>query len=68
MFKDHYVVAVSSLQALHDGQVVPLASVASGPDFLGWLDPSALRAPAPTPPAAPPTPPAAAPAPAGPPG
>ena len=56
MFKDHYVVALSSVKALQDGQVVPLSSVASGPDFLGWMDPSALGAipaapvPAPQPP------------------
>ena len=41
MFKDHYVVALSAVKALQDGQVVPLASVASGPDFLGWIDPAA---------------------------
>ena len=35
MFKDHYVVALSSAKALQDGQVVPLSSVASGSDFLG---------------------------------
>jgi hypothetical protein len=41
MFKDHYVVALSPVKALQDGQVVPLSTVASGPDFLGWLDPAA---------------------------
>lgn len=46
MFKDHYVVALSSVKALQDGQVVPLSSVASGPDFLGWMDPAASPAPA----------------------
>jgi Domain of unknown function (DUF4226) len=46
MFKDHYVVALSPVKALQDGQVVPLASVASGADFLGWIDPS-TSAPAP---------------------
>jgi hypothetical protein len=45
MFKDHYVVALSSVKALQDGQVVPLSSVASGPDFLGWMDPSPSPAP-----------------------
>ena len=45
MFKDNYVVALSSVKALQDGQVVPLSSVASGPDFLGWMDPSASPAP-----------------------
>src|SRR6202011_4086034 len=44
MFKDHYVVALSAAKALQDGQVVALSSVASGPDFLGWIDPSALGA------------------------
>jgi hypothetical protein len=55
MFKDHYVVALSAAKALKDGQVVSLASAASGPDFLGWIDPSALAAgqqPAATPTAA----------------
>ena len=60
MFKDHYVVALSSVKALQDGQVVPLSSVASGPDFLGWMDPSALgampAAPVPAPHAPPPAP------------
>ena len=44
VFKDHYVVALSAAKALKDGQVVALASAASGPDFLGWIDPSALGA------------------------
>ncbi|MDT5046341.1 MAG: hypothetical protein QOG75_2194 [Mycobacterium sp.] len=47
MFKDHYVVALSPVKALQDGQVVPLSTVAAGPDFLGWMDPAA--APAATP-------------------
>jgi Domain of unknown function (DUF4226) len=42
MFKDHYVVALSTAKALQDRQVVSLASAASGPDFLGWIDPAAL--------------------------
>jgi hypothetical protein len=41
MFKDHYVVALSPVKALQNGQVVPLSTVASGPDFLGWMDPTA---------------------------
>ncbi|PXX01542.1 DUF4226 domain-containing protein [Mycolicibacterium moriokaense] len=53
MFKDHYVVALSPVKALQDGQVVPLATVAAGPDFLGWMDPAA--APTPTPVGAPTT-------------
>jgi hypothetical protein len=44
VFKDHYVVALSSVKAYQDGQVVPLAAVASSPDFLGWVDPTALTA------------------------
>jgi hypothetical protein len=44
MFKDHYVVALSSVKAYQDGQVVPLAAMASSPGFLGWVDPSALGA------------------------
>jgi hypothetical protein len=47
MFKDHYVVALSSVKALQNGQVVPLSTVASGPDFLGWMDPAATPAAAP---------------------
>jgi hypothetical protein len=43
MFKDHYVVALSPVKALQNGQVVPLSTVASGPDFLGWMDPAAAR-------------------------
>ena len=50
MFKDHYVVALSAAKALQDGQVVSLSAAAAGPDFLGWIDPSALGAPAATPP------------------
>jgi hypothetical protein len=57
-FKDHFVVALSSVKALQDGQVVPLSSIAASPDFLGWLDPSAVGVPAPTPAPVPaPTPP-----------
>jgi hypothetical protein len=41
MFTVHYVLALSAARALQDGQVVSLASAASGPDFLGWLDPAA---------------------------
>lgn len=47
MFKDHYVVALSPVKAVADGQVVPLSAVASGPDFLGWMDPAATPAAAP---------------------
>ena len=70
MFKDHYIVALSAAKALQDGQVVSLASAASSPDFLGWIDPSTLLsgqppaatpAPAPTPLPAPASPPPVAP-------
>ena len=64
MFKDHYVVALSSVKAYQDGQVVPLAAVASSPDFLGWVDPTAVGAGV-TPAPAPSAPPAPEPAPAG---
>ena len=40
MFADHYVVALGAAKALKDGQVVPLASVSSSPDFLGWMRPA----------------------------
>jgi hypothetical protein len=53
VFRDHYVVALSSVKALANGQVVPLGSVASSPDFLGWIDPTATTGhplPAPSPP------------------
>ena len=55
MFKDHYVVALSTAKAFKDGQVVALSSVASGPDFLGWMRPFAAPLSQPvTAPAAPP--------------
>ncbi|WP_094287363.1 DUF4226 domain-containing protein [Mycobacterium lehmannii] len=57
VFNDHFAVALSSVKALEDGQVVPASSIASLPGFLGWLDPTAVGAPAPTPaPVPPPTP------------
>ena len=59
VFRDHYVVALSSVKALANGQVVPLGSVASSPDFLGWIDPTATSGrplPAPLPPTTPPSP------------
>jgi hypothetical protein len=61
MFDDHYVPVLSSVKAYLNGQVVPLGSVASSPDFLGWIDPTAAVAGA-----TPSTPPAAGSAPAGP--
>ena len=67
MFKDHYVPVLSSVKAYLNGQVVPLGSVVSSPDFLGWIDPTAAAsggAAAPATATAPPGPPTpAAPAP-----
>lgn len=63
MFEDRYVVALSSAKALQDGDVVALSAVASGPGFLGWMDPSARQTAAPAPATAPP--PALVPAPPG---
>jgi hypothetical protein len=61
IFKDRYVVALSSVKALAGGQVVALGSVSSSPDFLGWMDPTATSGRAghaAVPPAAAPSPPA----------
>jgi hypothetical protein len=52
MFKDHYVPVLSAVKACLNGQVVPLGSVSSSPDFLGWIDPTAALTSA-APPAAP---------------
>jgi hypothetical protein len=57
MFKDHYVPVLSSVKAFLNGQVVPLGSVASSPDFLGWIDPTAAATAAASPPPASTTPP-----------
>jgi hypothetical protein len=64
MFKDHYEPVLSSVKGYLNGQVVPLSSVTSSPDFLGFIDPTAAAAAgsAPTP-VVPPAPPAAAAAP-----
>ena len=56
MFSDHYVVALSSVKALADGEVVPLSSVASAPGFLGWMDPTAPGVGAAAPPVGAPVP------------
>jgi hypothetical protein len=61
MFKDHYVPVLSSVKAFVNGQVVPLESVSSSPDFLGWIDPTAAASSATAhggPPAPPPPQPA----------
>jgi hypothetical protein len=63
MFTDHYVPVLSSVKAYLNGQVVPLGSVVSSPDFLGWIDPTAsvsAAAAAPASATAPPAPAAAA--------
>ena len=59
MFKDHYVPVLSSVKAYLNGQVVPLGSVASSPDFLGWMDPTTAAPAAAAAPAASATPPGA---------
>lgn len=40
MWKDHLVLALGDGKVLVSGQVQPLSSVGSGPDFLGWLRPA----------------------------
>ena len=58
VWQDHLVMALGNGKVLVSGQVQPLASVGSSPDFLGWMDPSAQAAKAAQPaPAAPPVPP-----------
>lgn len=52
MFKDHYVPVLSAVKAYLNGQVVPLGSVTSSPDFLGWIDPTAATPVGAGPPAA----------------
>ena len=39
VWKDHLVMALGNSKVLVSGQVQPLTSVGSGPDFLGWMDP-----------------------------
>jgi hypothetical protein len=58
MFKDHYVPVLSSVKAFVNGQVVPLGSVSSSPDFLGFIDSTAAASAGAVPAAAPPAPPA----------
>ncbi|MBI3215349.1 MAG: hypothetical protein HYZ38_16085 [Mycobacterium sp.] len=41
MWKDHQVMALGNGKVLVSGQEQPLDSVSSGPDFLGWFDPTA---------------------------
>lgn len=44
VWKDHLVLALGNGKVLVSGQVQPLSSVGSSPDFLGWMDPSAQAA------------------------
>ncbi|ULE31043.1 DUF4226 domain-containing protein [Mycobacterium sp. IDR2000157661] len=57
VWKDHLVMALGNGKVLVSGQVQPLESVSSGPDFLGWMDPTATKGGSAAPPA-PPAPPA----------
>lgn len=66
VWQDHLVMALGDGKVLVSGQVQPLSSVGSSPDFLGWMDPSAQAtkgaeptAVTPPAPAAPPVPPPA---------
>ncbi len=42
VWKDHMVMALGGNKVLVSGQVQPLDSVSSGPDFLGWIDPTGV--------------------------
>lgn len=44
MWKDHYVMALGDGKVWVSGQVQKLESLTSGPDFLGWFDPTAKSA------------------------
>jgi hypothetical protein len=55
VWKDHLLMALGDGKVLVNGQVQPQDSLGSGPDFLGWIDPTkhaAPPAPAAPPPAA----------------
>jgi hypothetical protein len=41
VWKDHMVMALGGGKVLVSGQVQPQSSVGSGPDFLGWINPTA---------------------------
>jgi hypothetical protein len=41
VWQDHLVMALGNGKVLVSGQEQPLESVSTGPDFLGWMDPSA---------------------------
>ncbi len=69
MFRDHYEPVLSSVKGYLNGQVVPLSTVTTRPDFLGFIDPTASASARPGPPPVPPQVPSPAaepiPAPAG---
>lgn len=44
VWKDHMVMAMGPDKVLVNGQVQPMESVSSGPDFLGWINPTATTA------------------------
>lgn len=44
MWKDHYVMSLGDGKVWVSGQVQKLESLSSGPDFLGWFDPTAKPA------------------------
>lgn len=44
IWKDHLVMALGNGKVLVSGQEQPLDSVGSGPDFMGWLDPTKQHA------------------------
>ena len=59
MWKDHMVMALGNGKVLVSGQPQPQDSLSSGPDFLGWIDPTkGHTAPASAPQPAPSEPPA----------
>jgi len=63
MFRDHYEPVLSSVKGYLNGQVVPLSTVTTRPDFLGFIDPTSSTAARAVPPPLPS--PAAEPVPAG---
>jgi hypothetical protein len=44
IFTDHYEPVLSSVKGYLGGNVVPLSQVTSSPDFLGFIDPTAMAA------------------------
>jgi hypothetical protein len=44
IWKDHLVMALGNNKVLVSGQEQPLDSVGSGPDFMGWIDPTKQHA------------------------